>query len=217
MIDIALIDYGLGNIRSITKAFEMFGVKPILTRDPDLIMKSESIILPGVGAFAEGMSKLEELGLREHIVQFADTGKPILGICLGMQLLFDSSTEFGSSSGLGLISGCVEKISQEEGEIKKLPHVSWNSLVARSDVTWDQTILDGLDNLTDMYFVHSYCAKPFNRSYVLSETSYSGVSFCSTVKKNNIYGCQYHPEKSAHYGLQVIENFIKLSKAQNYE
>jgi imidazole glycerol-phosphate synthase subunit HisH len=214
---IALINYGLGNLKSITKAFEVFGAILVLTDDPDVIMSCDSIVLPGVGAFKEGMSKLDSLGLTNTIIDFADTGKPILGICLGMQLLFDSSNEFGLAKGLGLISGFVHKISSETTAIKKLPHISWNALVDDGNSAWDQTILDGLENATDMYFVHSYCAEPLDPSYVLSKTYYSGVSFCSTVKKNNIYGCQYHPEKSAKYGLKIIDNFIKLSKDNNYE
>lgn len=209
-LKIVLIDYGLGNVRSLTNAFGVNGVGLTLTSDMQVIMAADGIILPGVGAFAAGMQKLQDLDLAETIVRFAATGRPILGICLGMQLLFDSSTEFGVFKGLGLIPGTVEKLSEISNEVKRLPHVGWNSLDNKDISQWEGTILEGVKRSTDMYFVHSYCARPKKLSHILSETDYSGVKFCSTVNKGNIYGCQYHPEKSAEAGLRIIKNFIQI-------
>ena len=211
-LKIVLIDYGLGNVRSLTNAFGVHGVRLTLTSDVRVIMAADAIVLPGVGAFSEGMKRLQGLDLSETIVRFAATGRPVLGICLGMQLLFDSSTEFGAFKGLGLISGTVQKMSEVSNQVKRLPHVGWNSLDTKDISQWEKTILAGVKCSTDMYFVHSYCARPSKMSHVLSETEYSGVKFCSTVNQGNIYGCQYHPEKSAEAGLGIIKKFIQITK-----
>jgi len=206
---IAVIDYDIGNVRSTLSAFENQGADVFLTRDREKILASDGLVLPGVGAFQHGMASLRKYNLVKDIKDYIETGKPFIGICLGMQMLFDNSEEFGLSSGLGLISGSVIKLPTKEVKNEKLPHVSWNELnIVKSK--WDGTILDGINEGSDMYFVHSFIADPEDRSNILSMTEYSGYKFCSSVHKNNIYGCQFHPEKSGKVGLNVIKNFIRM-------
>lgn len=208
---IALIDYGVGNVKSIRNAFEHQGSKVILTRERDVILKADGLVLPGVGAFSHAMDNLNKYGLLEIIKDFAQTGKPLLGICLGMQMLLEQSEEFGITKGIGLIKGKVIKLPVEQSVNLKLPHISWNEILPKK-INWQNTILDNIAENTDMYFVHTFIAKPDNDDEVLSITEYAGVQFCSSVKKDNIYGCQFHPEKSSEHGLSIIKNFIKITK-----
>jgi len=167
------------------------------------------LVLPGVGAFSHGMENLISFCLVDMIKEYVLLEKPFLGICLGMQMLFDESEEFGGAKGLGLIPGKVIKLPTKDVLNEKLPHVSWNELNSNS-VRWDQTILEGVTDGSDVYFVHSFIAQPENPSHVLSTTEYSGYHFCSSIKKGNIYGCQYHPEKSGDVGLNIIKNFVRI-------
>lgn len=210
MTRIAVIDYGVGNIKSICRAFERYDVEICLTNEQEAIVSSDGVVLPGVGAFAHGMGKLKEYGLDDTLRECSVRGGPILGICLGMQMFFDTSTEFGVTEGLGLIPGEVLKIEPGDPIYMKLPHVSWNGIHQDDPASWDGTILDGLDDSEDVYFVHSYYVKPENRDHVLSKTFYSNFEYCSTVKSGNIFGCQYHPEKSGQVGLKIINNFVKI-------
>ena len=210
MIKIAVIDYGLGNTKSICSALEKSDVQVSLTNARDEILLSDGVILPGVGAFSHGMDRLVTLKIDELIREFVKTGKPVLGICLGMQMLFDESTEFGVSKGLGLIPGKVERLQRCNKSKEKIPHVSWCGISAKEINYWKGTILDSIDDDEDMYFVHSYYAKPVDSGDVLSLSRYAGFEFCSTVKHKNIYGCQYHPEKSAVSGLRIINNFVTI-------
>ena len=212
MINIAVIDYGLGNTKSICSALEKSGVQVSLTNIRDEILLSDGVILPGVGAFAHAMERLTKLKLDDMIREFVKTGKPLLGICLGMQLLFDESTEFGVSKGLCIIPGQVQRLELCDGSEEKLPHVNWSGICNKRIADWDGTILDSIDGGEDMYFVHSYYAKPADFSDVLSLSRYGSLDFCSTVKLNNVYGCQFHPEKSAIAGLRVIDNFVNICK-----
>ena len=210
MTTIAIIDYEVGNIRSIFSAFEKVGAKPKLTRDRQEIMGANGVVLPGVGAYSHGMDKLREYGLDNVVKDFAATGKPVLGICLGMQLLLSESEEFGRTEGLGLIPGSVKKLNLLDPKVQKLPHVSWSELQVPKGMSWDGTILEGLAYDEDMYFVHSFMAVPESESHVISLTSYSDSLFCSSVKNGHVYGCQFHPEKSADEGLKIISNFIRI-------
>ena len=210
MTTIAIVDYDVGNIRSIFSAFERVGVTPKLTRDRQKILGTDGLVLPGVGAYSHGMEKLKEHGLDAVIKDFAATGKPILGICLGMQLLLSESDEFGRTEGLGLIPGSVKQLCLLNPRVQKLPHISWNELRIPTNRSWDRTILEGIAPGEDMYFVHSFMAMPESESHVLSLTSYSDSQFCSSVKNGNIYGCQFHPEKSAGEGLKIVSNFIGI-------
>jgi imidazole glycerol-phosphate synthase subunit HisH len=208
-MSIAVINYGVGNVRSIVNAFENQGAKILLTRDKNQILNSDGIVLPGVGAFSYGMESLNRHDLVSIIEEFAKLNKPILGICLGMQMLFEESEEFGVTSGLGLIPGKVVKLLTNDSDIEKIPHVSWNEL-SKVKQNWSGTILDEIKEGSDMYFVHSFIVQPENKTSILSVTEYSGHIFCSSVKRGKIYGCQFHPEKSGNIGLKVINNFIRI-------
>jgi len=208
-VRIAVIDYDVGNVRSILSAFDNQGVHALLTNDKKKILESDGVILPGVGAFKHGMDNLNKYGLVGTIKEYIETGKPFMGICLGMQMLFEESEEFGNTMGLGLISGKVIKLPTKDIDNEKLPHVSWNELNSKS-TQWADTILEGIEEGSDMYFVHSFVAQPKDSNNILSTTEYSNYNFCSSVKKNNIYGCQFHPEKSGKTGLKIIKNFIRI-------
>lgn len=210
-LNIVIIDYDIGNVRSIYNALEKIGVTPCLSRDEEVILNADGIILPGVGAFSHGMKKLNNYALEKTIKKFAATDKPLLGICLGMQILFDESEEFGTVKGLGLIKGKVTKIDVENQHKQKLPHISWNELHS-TNVKWEKTILHDIEQGCDMYFVHSFAVLPEKEENILSLTSYAQNVFCSSVKQNNLYGCQFHPEKSSEKGLKIIENFINICK-----
>ncbi len=206
---IAIIDYDIGNVRSIVSAFENQGAQVILTRDKDIILSADGVVLPGVGAFSHGMKNLNEYNLVEIIREYIRTNKPFMGICLGMQMLFDKSEEFGETVGLGVVSGKVEKLPVKKSQKEKLPHVSWNEI---NDTVnkWSGTILEHIENNSDVYFVHSFVVIPKNKEEILSITEYCGYNFCSSIRVNNVYGCQFHPEKSGKVGLKIINNFIRI-------
>ena len=204
---IAVIDYGIGNVRSIMGALENQGASAILTNDKYQILESDGLVLPGVGAFSHGMDCLDRYGLIDVILECVSFEKPLMGICLGMQVLFEESEEFGRSAGLGLIPGSVTQIPA--GGHRKLPHIGWQKL-DHIDAEWSGTILEGVNDRDNMYFVHSFVANPSSSKTILSVTEYSDYIFCSSVKHGNIYGCQFHPEKSGQSGLKVISNFIEI-------
>jgi glutamine amidotransferase len=201
---IALIDYGLGNLRSVQKAFEHLGVPVTLTQDPEEIRRARKLILPGVGAFSAGMEGLRQRGLIEPLVQAARNSVPILGICLGMQLLFDESEEvsqgFDSEKGLSLIPGRVVRL---QGKNLTIPHMGWNQI----QPVRDSTLLHGLAPGAYAYFVHSYVCQPTNAEAIIAVTDY-GENFASVVGLGNIWGIQLHPEKSQRVGLKILQNFI---------
>ena len=205
--DIVIIDYGIGNIKSLYSALSFFNIKVLISNDESKILAAKGLILPGVGAFKSGMNNLLKLNLDLILKKYIETNKPILGICLGMQLLFESSEEFGFCKGLGFIEGKVLKLKNE----KKLPHIAWGEMKKNN---FDENfILDGIDNNTDFYFVHSYVIPyPKYKDNMIASTKYYNQEFCSVIKKGNIYGTQFHPEKSGINGLKLLENFIKLTK-----
>lgn len=202
---IALIDYNMGNLFSVTQAFKYCGETPRIVTDAAELMKFDAAVLPGVGNFGEGMLRLRESGLAEKVIEFAGTGRPLLGICLGMQMLLGESDEAPGATGLNLISGKVRRFP-EMG--LKVPQIGWN------DVAFKQAsvpLLAGLEDKNFFYFVHSYYVCPDDAGAVIGETEY-GVRYASIIGRDNIYGCQFHPEKSQNCGLQIVKNFITLSR-----
>lgn len=215
MTNIAVVDYGVGNVKSICSAFDNQGAKPNLTRDPSQILQADGVVLPGVGAFGHGMEQLRKHRLDSILADVIEAGQPLLGICLGMQMLFDSSSEYGQHTGLGFIPGKILRLDERFQKLEKLPHVGWSQITRPDELSWEGTILSGVPEHENMYFVHSYFAEPTNLNHILSTTEFSEQHYCSTVKLGNIYGCQYHPEKSGPTGLRIINNFIKISRSFN--
>ena len=207
---IVVIDYDIGNVKSIINAFKFNKCNVYLSRERNEILSADGLILPGVGAFSQGMSNLKKYNLDTIIKEYSKLNKPLLGICLGMQMLMEESEEFGLNKGIGLIRGNVIKIPINNINVK-LPHISWAEL-KKSKIKWSDSILNNIRENSQMYFVHSFVCNPKNESEILSKTIYDGTEFCSSLKKGNIFGCQFHPEKSGKIGLNIIKNFINLCK-----
>jgi len=205
-----IIDYGLGNVRSVANALNAMDVKAELSNYPSTILQAPGIILPGVGTFSHGMKQLQEFGLVDVIQEFADTGKPVLGICLGMQLLFTSGDEGTAANGIGLIDGRVVSMKALNSDISRLPHVGWNKLLRPIQASWDDAILHDINEGEEMYFVHSYQVIPANSANTIAEAEYEGHRFSALIRNKNVYGCQFHPEKSGAKGLKMIKNFLEL-------
>lgn len=200
---IAILDYDAGNIKSVEKALVYLGKEAKITKDRDEILASEKVILPGVGSFGDAMKRLRDSRLDQVIYDVVDKNIPFLGICLGLQLLYESSDETPGVAGLGLLKGTINRIPESEG--LKIPHMGWNSL----DIRERATLFQGLAANPYVYFVHSYYLKAKNEEEVAATTYYSTLIHAS-VEKDNIYACQFHPEKSGTVGLQILKNFISL-------
>jgi len=207
---VVIIDYGVGNLLSVQRAVEECGAEAITSSDPDVIARAERVILPGVGAFANGMQALESLGLVEVIKALATDGIPLLGICLGMQLLLDESEEHGVTKGLGIIPGRVVPVPNvsPDGTPLKIPHIGWNSLVVFEGATWNGTILQSSTPGDAVYFVHSFMAAPEDPLMRVADCLYGGNRIAAIIGKENVYGCQFHPEKSGPSGLKILQNFL---------
>jgi glutamine amidotransferase len=201
---IAIVDYGMGNIHSVQKALEICGAKTIVTHDPRVIKKCLKIVLPGVGAFHDAISELKRQNLVEAIKEAISDKKPFLGICLGMQLLFEKSQEAEKSPGLSIFKGEVVGFEAQKG--LKIPHMGWNNLEKHENSC---LLLKDIADLSYVYFCHSYYPKPFDNDVIAASCNY-GVNFAAVVHKDNIYGVQFHPEKSQSQGLKMIDNFVKL-------
>ncbi len=206
-MSVAIIDYKLGNLHSVQSACDFVGINSIITDNPDDILNSEAAILPGVGAFEEGMKNLKNLKLDITIKNFLETKKPFLGICLGMHLLFESSEEFGNHRGLGVLDGKIVKFNfkSDVSLSQPVPQIGWNKIHSKN-TNWNNTILKSNNDGDFMYFVHSYYAIP-QEEYVLSTTTYGCIEYCSSIKFKNIYATQFHPEKSGKQGLNIYKNF----------
>lgn len=198
---IAIVDYGVGNLRSVQKALERVGASAVVTSDPAVLDASQGIVLPGVGAFGDAMANLRARRLRAPVSHQAQQGKPLLGICLGMQLLFEESEEMGHYQGLGLLPGQVVRFP--EGELK-VPHIGWNQLR-----TMEGALLQGIPTGAYAYFVHSYYVAPVEPVDVLATTRY-GIEFAAVVGRGTIWGAQFHPEKSQEVGLRLLQNYARL-------
>lgn len=198
---IAIIDYGMGNLHSVSKAVERLGYEAVVTGDAEQILAAEGAILPGVGAFGDAMEQLRESGLNDVVLRYAESGKPLLGICLGMQLLFASSEEHGNHEGLGLLPGTVVRFRGDY----KVPHMGWNKLSYKQSAS---PIFEGIEE-GHVYFVHSYHAKPERESDLLAVTDYY-QPVTAIVGRDNVYGMQFHPEKSGDIGMQLLRNFLAM-------
>jgi imidazole glycerol-phosphate synthase subunit HisH len=198
---IAILDYGMGNLRSVEKALEHVGVAAIVTGDADEVRVADGVILPGVGAFPRAMERIRELALDELIAERCDSGIPILGICLGLQLLFESSTELGGARGLGLLDGPVVEL---EAEGLKVPHIGWEP------VRWEREsrLTEGIPSETPFYFVHSLAPRPSGEE--LLGTAVYGSRFACAAERENVFGVQFHPEKSSTAGLRLLSNFAGI-------
>jgi glutamine amidotransferase len=217
---VSIIDYGIGNLFSVLKACEYVGMTPEITNDAKTIEDSDAVILPGVGAFKDAMNNLGKLDLVSPLVDFANSGKPMMGVCLGMQLLLTESEEFGSTKGLGIFEGVCKKfplINPELGTKVKVPQITWNGISApfNGDRFKEGTPLEGIENNEHMYFVHSYYADLVKEDEVLSSTNYGGIEYCSSLNKNNIFAFQFHPEKSGKEGLRIYKNFNEIINKTN--
>ena len=200
---IAVVDYQRGNLRSVQKALERVGGKAFVTSDPALIRDSKAVVLPGVGAFGDCLKNLEELKLVNPVLDAIESQKPFLGICLGLQLLFQESEEFGRVPGLGVIKGRVVKFRNMNG--LKIPHMGWNSIKKAKE----SPLLEGVENGNYFYFVHSYYVVP-EEDVTATKTSYGPVTFTSMIQKGNLWATQFHPEKSQKVGLRVFKNFVRI-------
>ena len=200
---IAILDYDAGNIKSVEKAFKILGEETILTRDFSVIERADRLVLPGVGSFADAMGHLKKYELDKAIKDFVQSGKPFIGICLGLQLLFDSSEESTGVEGLHLLDGVVKRIPDGEGI--KVPHIGWNSLYFPNE----GRLFKGIDEGSFVYFVHSYYLEAADPSIVKATTEY-GCHIHASVEKDNVFACQFHPEKSSTVGLQILKNFANV-------
>jgi glutamine amidotransferase len=209
---VIIIDFGVGNLLSVQRAIEHLGAEGVCTSNVELIRNAERVILPGVGAFANAMHSLESLGLIQVIWEITARGIPLLGICLGMQLLLDESEEFGLTKGLGLIPGRVTAIPNRSSDSKalKIPHIGWNEIVPSEGCSWKDTLLEDINPGDAMYFVHSFMAIPDSPSMRLANCTYGGHLIPAMISSENVMGCQFHPEKSGKIGLSILDKFINL-------
>ena len=200
---IAIIDYGAGNIQSVSKALAHIGCEAFITRDKDKILKADGAVLPGVGSFGDTMDTMTEYGIKDTVIEYTKSGKPFLGICLGLQLLFPKSEESPDAEGLGIFDGSITKIPSGEG--LKIPHIGWNSL----DIKKRDGLFKGIGKNPYVYFVHSYFLNASDKSIVSAQTEY-GVTIDAAVEKGNVYATQFHPEKSGETGLKILRNFADI-------
>ncbi|HLK58879.1 MAG TPA: imidazole glycerol phosphate synthase subunit HisH [Chthonomonadaceae bacterium] len=204
---IAIVDYGMANLRSVEKALVKVGGDPVITGDPDVISRADKVVLPGVGAFCAAMSNLTRSGLRDAVVDAVQAGRPFLGICLGLQMLFETSSEMGATPGLSLLPGRVVRFFETETPEKaaglKVPHIGWNAL----HFPRASRLMQGLEEGARVYFVHSYYPEVTDPGLTIATSDY-GVDFCCAVEHGNIAATQFHPEKSGAVGLQILRNFV---------
>ncbi len=208
---VVIIDYQLGNLFSVKQACDTVGMNAKISSDKNDVLNADALILPGVGAFIEAMNNLKKFELDIAIKEKVKVGIPLFGICLGQQLLFTESEEFGAGNGLDLISGVIKRFPEKLEDKKiKVPHIAWNTIYS-STIDWNDTALLSIDNNDFMYFIHSYYVKPANEACILTKTNYDGIEFCSSIIQKNIFATQYHPEKSADKGLSIYKNWAIIN------
>ena len=208
---VAIVDYGMGNLFSVQQACQQVGMQATVTPDAREVREADAVILPGVGAFGEAMATLRQLGLAEALQEVAGAGKPVLGICLGMQLLMTASDEFGRHTGLDLIKGDVVRFEAPStgSRMLKVPQIGWNGVFQTGRDAWEQSCLHGLKDGECMYFVHSYYVKPVDPRVVLATSRYGHIEFCSALRQDNVTACQFHPERSGPQGLRIYRNLAR--------
>lgn len=212
--NILIVDYGVGNLLSVGRAFEHCGATVSMSGDPKVIEAAERVVLPGVGAFGDCVNALRAKGLDQAILQHVAKQLPLLGICVGMQMLFDGSNEFGQYRGLGIIPGNVDAIPSNDvdGRPLKVPHIGWSPLVMPEavDAAWEGTPLASLQPGTAAYFVHSYHGQPVNSTHRIADALYGGLRITAAVRREAVFGTQFHPEKSGPVGLSILRNFLEI-------
>lgn len=209
--NVTIIDYNLGNLFSVKQACDTIGINAKISSDKKDIENADALILPGVGAFIEAMQNLEQLDLINSIKSSVNNGKPLFGVCLGLQLLFSTSEEFGSGDGLDLIAGVIRRIPSTVAEKRiRVPQIAWNKIYCHQS-DWKNSPLFNISENEYMYFVHSYYVDPANESCILTKTNYEGLEYCSAVIKDNIFATQFHPEKSAERGILIYKNWATLN------
>jgi glutamine amidotransferase len=208
---VAIIDYQMGNMFSVKHACTYVGLEPVITTDKKVIQDADAVILPGVGAFGQAMENLRSLDLIEIIHEYVNSDRPFMGICLGMQLLFSESEEFGIHQGLDIIQGPVKRFPNQtpEGRPCRVPQMGWNEIYRPHNGSWDNSPLAIIIPKTCMYFVHSFYVVPDRQSDILSLTSYEGTEYCSAILRNNVFATQYHPEKSGLEGIKIYQHWAK--------
>jgi imidazole glycerol-phosphate synthase subunit HisH len=214
MPEVAVMDYGVGNLLSVRRALEHCGATVSVTADHQALLAAPRVILPGVGAFANAMTELHARGLDEVSKEIAARGIPLLGICLGMQMLLDESEEFGITGGLGLIAGRVVPVPTmtAEGKPHKIPHIGWNSLVLPDGrASWTGSLLEKIGRDEAVYFVHTFMAPPADSRDRLADCVYGGMQIPAVIERGNVFGCQFHPEKSGEVGLKILRAFLERS------
>lgn len=213
---VCIIDYKLGNLFSVNQALNNIGLNVTISSNRDELLEADALVLPGVGAFGDAMDNLKNLDLVDPIIEAVTNGKPLLGICLGLQLLFTESDEFGISKGLNLVSGKVKRFRdfQTNGDKRKVPQIAWNQISMPSGVSWEDTPLSEIQEGEFMYFVHSYYVEP-HEPVALTTTNYDGQSYVSSIIKDNIFACQFHPEKSGVEGLKVYRKWSIMNNLNN--
>lgn len=212
MSGVVIVDYGMGNIKSVQRGLERAGGKPELSADPDELRRAGRVVLPGVGAFADGMAGLQKAGVIEALGELVSSGRPFLGICLGMQMLFDHSEEYSGCPGLGFVPGGVHKIpNKENGQwVRKIPHIGWSALQYPVDyANWRGSVLSPIPVGSFFYFVHSFMAIPREPANLLAQCDHEGAQVTAAVKKDNLTGLQFHPEKSGELGLEILRRFLR--------
>lgn len=206
---VVIVDYGLGNLLSVARAVRAAGGEPEVSADPADAVSAPRLILPGVGAFGDGMKGLRERGLVDPLRAYAASGRPLLGICLGMQLLMERSEEFGDHEGLGIVPGAVRRLPRGGSDGLKLPHVGWSALSPAAP--WAGTPLAGAAPGAEFYFVHSFAAVPSEAAHRLAACAYGEEAFCAALRRDSVVGCQFHPEKSGPAGLDILKRFLEDS------
>ena len=217
MKTVAIIDYGMCNLFSVNQACLTVGLNPRITCNKEELLAADAIILPGVGAFGEAMENIRRLDLVEPIKDFLASGRQFMGICLGMQLLFSESEEFGRHTGLNVIEGNVRKFGENNSTRVKIPQIGWNQILPPSEDSWVKSPLRDLISGSYMYFVHSYYVEPAQKSDILSYTQYHSTEYCSSVMRSNVFATQYHPEKSGEKGLTIYRNWALSVERQTSE